>query len=452
MNVTLDIHPTERTEEGLALLNLLREDGQRLCQVDIEYSKLAVFARPQPKAIDFLLLSASVYAMDKVIHRSTAVDIWTRELTLHLPVSDPVAWQSVQAELNTCLSFLTGDNWTIEFSAQGSAPLRPRRRRRRSRRPVVPPPTGDAVSLFSGGLDSLIGVIDWLEQPPPRHLLLVGHHDPHVPGPYSDQQALLEPLRQSYQGRIKSVLARVSHSQEVIDETEITLRGRSLIFVALGVFVASALGPNVPLLIPENGTIALNVPLTPSRRGSCSTRTAHPYYLSALSQILARVGLTNPISNPLENKTKGEAIAQCRNQAFLNTVAHLAVSCAKRNRRMHWKRRQAKSCGYCMPCIYRRAAMHSVGWDDEVYGDDICAGEVNLDDAGETPNDLRACFSFLNRKATNVEIATMLMANGRLDPPRLRAYSAMVSRTMDEIRALLRAKASPEIRRLAGIP
>jgi hypothetical protein len=205
------------------------------------------------------------------------------------------------------------------------------------------------------------------------------------------------------------------------------------------------------LLIPENGTIALNVPLTPSRRGSCSTRTAHPYYLSALGRILARVGLTNPLSNPLENKTKGEAIAQCRNLAFLNTVARLAVSCAKRNRRMHWKRRQARSCGYCMPCIYRRAAMHAVGWDDEVYGDDICTGEVSLDDQGDTPNDLRACFSFLNRQPNDAAIATMLMASGRLDAPRLPAHAAMVSRTMDEIRALLRAKGNAEMKRLAGI-
>lgn len=451
MNVTLDIHPTERTEEGFALLNLLQEDGQRLCQVDIEYSKLAAFPRPLPKAIDFLLLAAAVYAMDKVIHRSTAVDIWTRELTLHLPVSDPAAWQSVRADLNTFLSFLTGDVWTIEFSAQGSNPVRPRRRHRRSRRPMVPPPSGDAVSLFSGGLDSLIGVIDWLQQAPPRHLLLVGHHDPHVPGPFGDQKALREPLRQAYPGRIKSVLSSVSHSHEQIEETEITLRGRSLVFIALGVFAASALGPTVPLLIPENGTIALNVPLTPSRRGSCSTRTAHPYYLSALGQILARVGVTNPLSNPLENKTKGEAVAHCRNQAFLNAVARLSVSCAKRNRRMYWKRRQATSCGYCMPCIYRRAAMHSVGWDDEVYGDDICTGEVNLDDQGETPNDLRACFSFLSRHPSDAEIATMLMASGRLEAPMLPAYSAMVSRTMDEIRALIRDRANPEIQRLAGV-
>jgi hypothetical protein len=236
-----------------------------------------------------------------------------------------------------------------------------------------------------------------------------------------------------------------------VEQTEITLRGRSLVFIALGMFAAAALGANVPLLIPENGTMALNAPLTPSRRGSCSTRTAHPYYLDMLRRILTRVGLNNPLINPLGGKTKGEAVVQCRNQVLLNTLARLSVSCAKRGHKVHWTRREAKSCGRCMPCIYRRAAMHAAGWDDEVYGDDVCLGEVRVDDPGEKANDLRACLSFLNRHHGDAEIASMLMASGRLDPSHLPAYAALIGRAMEEIRALLRAKATAEMRRLAGI-
>jgi hypothetical protein len=104
-----------------------------------------------------------------------------------------------------------------------------------------------------------------------------------------------------------------------------------------------------------------------------------------------------------------------------------------------------------MPCIYRRAALHIVDWDDELYGDDICSGEVDLQDAGEKANDLRACFSFLKRNPSRPDLGAMLMANGSLDPQRLPSHVALVQRSMDEIRGLLRDKGTPDIQRLSGV-
>jgi len=101
--------------------------------------------------------------------------------------------------VNDCLSFLTGDLWDVSFTEGDSNLVRPRRTGiRRRRRRIVSPPSGDAVSLFSGGLDSLIGVIDWLATHGPRRLLVVGHHDGDMAGPYSDQRGLLDPLRDHY--------------------------------------------------------------------------------------------------------------------------------------------------------------------------------------------------------------------------------------------------------------
>lgn len=452
MNVTVHIHPTETTREGFAPVELRLDDGTKLCSVDLQYSVLARMPRANPLAVDFLLIAAAVYSIDKLFMRAASQDAWTRTISLEVPVSNVATWRVVEGRFNRCLSFLTGDFWTVTFTNRQHDPIRPQRRRRRRRRnPLNLPPKGDAVSLFSGGLDSLAGVIDWLETHPRQPLLLVGHHESDMKGPFSDQQALLDPLRQAYPGRLSSMLARVGHTDEQSDQTEITLRGRSLIFVALGVFAASALGPAVPLLVPENGTIALNVPLTPSRRGSCSTRTAHPRYLAMLSDVLSAVGLGNPVSNPLRHKTKGEILQRCRNQNVLNATARLAVSCAKRGHKVHYTRRNATSCGRCMPCIYRRAAMHLVGWDDETYGDDICVGDVDPTAEGEKPNDLRACLSFLKKDLTAAEVATMLMASGSLELQGLGADADMVLRTMDEIRSLLRDKGTADMKRLAGL-
>jgi hypothetical protein len=104
-----------------------------------------------------------------------------------------------------------------------------------------------------------------------------------------------------------------------------------------------------------------------------------------------------------------------------------------------------------MPCIYRRAALHAAGWDHEQYGDDVCQGEISTDDGGERSGDLRACLTFLKENATTARIGSLLMASGSLDAHRLPSYAAMVQRAMDEIRALLRDKAIPEIKRLAGL-
>ena len=105
-----------------------------------------------------------------------------------------------------------------------------------------------------------------------------------------------------------------------------------------------------------------------------------------------------------------------------------------------------------MPCIYRRAALHSVGLDQEPYGDDLCIGEVDINDHGESgPNDLRACFSFLRRNPPPSEIERMLLSNGSLDIEKLPQYANLVHRAMEEIRSLVRDKASPYIRRQAGV-
>lgn len=446
MNAIVEILPLQKTRAGFVVANIVKDDDMRLCQIDMEYSKLASLGQANETAMDLLLLAASVYALDKLVLRNDAPDCWHRNFDLRLPVSDSNKWYSVKDDLDRCISFLTGDSWDINFISQKNS-------LNHLNRPVIVPQTSDAVSLFSGGLDSLIGAIDWLELNKDKGLSLcvVGHYDGEIVGTNSDQQRLLRRLKSKYPNRINDILVRIGHNNESTKDREPSLRGRSFLFIALGIFVASAFGPNTPLFIPENGTIALNIPLTPSRRGSCSTRTAHPHYLDLLSHILAELGFPNSFSNPLELKTKGEAVLQCLNRELLRETAEVSVSCAKRGRRQHFTHREATSCGRCMPCVYRRAALHTINLDNERYGDDICIGEVNYTSSEEKANDLRACLTFLRKNPTIAEISTMLIANGRLDVHQLPNSAAMVQRTMNEIRTLLRDKAIPEIKRMAGV-
>lgn len=429
--------------EGFVPLMLVDSRGNDCAPLDVQYRQLAPLRSHNPVALDLLIVGAAVYTIDKLHGRRTgAGDCWTRDITATIPVSDPKKWKPVTDELAKCLSFLTGDAWRLKFSPLGADPVRLTTEELNE---LEPKPHGSTVCLFSGGLDSLIGCIDWLESSPGR-LILVGHHDHQMPGPFTDQKGLLKLLSTTYGSRVTPVLTRVGHRGKA---AEITLRGRSFLFLALGVFVASAVGPNVPLLMPENGTIALNVPLTPSRRGSCSTRTAHPYYLRSLQAVLVALGFGNMISNPLMERTKGEAVAHCLNQDLLRSAAPLSASCAKRGHKSAWADRSARQCGRCMPCIYRRAALHVVDLDEENYGVDVCDSVPDPRHTGA--NDVRACFSFLRREPSDAEVGRSLLVGGSLDLDALPGYAATVQRSMEEIRELLRDKGTKAVRRLAGV-
>jgi hypothetical protein len=90
-------------------------------------------------------------------------------MRLVVPVSDAARWNRASVLLQRMMNFLTGDRWTFDFRPRpegfeqfvAARPL------------LVPELKFDGVSLFSGGLDSLIGAIDALEGG--RNPLFVSH-------------------------------------------------------------------------------------------------------------------------------------------------------------------------------------------------------------------------------------------------------------------------------------
>nr|WP_237049558.1 hypothetical protein [Lysobacter oculi] len=140
-------------------------------------------------------------------------------------------------------------------------------------------------------------------------------------------------------------------------------RARSLIFLAFGVLAATSLqvyhdGEQVPLFICENGFIALNPPLTGTRLGSLSTRTAHPEFLYGVQSLLDAAGLRVKLVNPYQHKTKGEMSRECANQALLRDLAASSVSCGR------YRVFGYKQCGRCVPCQIRRSAYLAWGQTD----------------------------------------------------------------------------------------
>jgi hypothetical protein len=432
-DIAIRIAPESDTRKEVAKLSLHFAEQTTDVVLDVDGAALLKASRIIPDlAQDFLCIASCVYAVDKAVPRDQTEDKWTRDLAVEIPVEHFGTWSGVADELSDCIGFLTGDRWEISFR-HGEKRLiqkKPRKRRVRYRRPA-----GAAVCLFSGGLDSFIGAVDWLTENASENLFLVGHYDRHVSGPAADQRALRDICRQQYRNRFELSQTQVGLSFGSLDRN---FRGRSLLFIALGCYFAEILGEGTPVLVPENGPIALNFPLTPARRGSCSTRTVHPYFLGALNEILEKVSIRNPVHNPYELKTKGEMVNDCRDQHFLTSAYALTRSCAKANHRESWTDRGARSCGVCIPCLFRRASLHASGRDDETYGKEV-EGITSL---AHTPVDVLALLAFMRRKLSDREIAAGLLGNGMFPLNRLPLYVDLVKRMRAEVLVWLRASGS----------
>jgi hypothetical protein len=314
---------------------------------------------PSEIALDLVVIAAQVYAADTRISRATeSEDSWTREIRVVVPVSDVARWNTAALILQRMLNFLTGDRWTIQFRA------RPARFAQIVPQPDLIVPSFTGVSLFSGGLDSLIGAIDQLEAK--RVPLLVSHAA--EPAVSKAQDDCFEELRKLYPKLpFKRLRTWMSFPKDLVRKVgpEDSTRGRSFLFFALGVFAGSGLRRSFVLDAPENGLIALNVPLDTLRLGALSTRTTHPFYIARWNDLLRVLGIQGQIKNPYWNKTKGEMVRGSANPVLLKQLVPVTLSCASPTKG-RWQGHGTQHCGYCLPCLIRRASLASIT-DPTIY-------------------------------------------------------------------------------------
>lgn len=339
------------SDEQLTLLKLTDRSNELAHGIGAAVSdlqKLGVF--PSEIGIDLLVLAAHVQAADTHISRSSeSQNSWTREITLVVPVSDVQKWNTTIVDLKRALNFLTGDIWKVKFRQRPSDYQYPKKEK-----PLIPQFPYDSLSLFSGGLDSLIGAIDLLNSG--KNPLFISHAGE---GAVSDaQRKCFDELQQHYK-KNKSDRLRVWMSFagfRISPSMEKTTRGRSFLFFSLGVLAGTGFETPFVLRVPENGLIALNVPLDSLRVGSHSTRTTHPFYIARWNDIIHSLGIEGRIENPYFNKTKGEMVEDCANLGLLTSLIPVSLSCSSPSKE-RWRGKGVQHCGYCLPCIIRRASI-----------------------------------------------------------------------------------------------
>jgi len=213
---------------------------------------------------------------------------------------------------------------------------------------------------------------------------------------------------------------------------------------------ANAISDATPLYVPENGFISLNVPLSRARMGSCSTRTTHPFYFQGVRNILAGLGCRTTILNPYRFSTKGEMIQQCTNQALIRSIAPATISCSHPAVGRFWGL-PFGNCGYCLPCIIRRAAMHKAEITDQ-YNYDVCT-DVKLVTESRRGRDVRAIFRGLQRWSNEQMELVELLSTGPIvgGSNEIQRLLGVHSRAIAEIRQLFLDKASDSVRRVASL-
>lgn len=362
--------------------------------------------QPPQVAIDLYRICAAAYCADLRIARGSGYDGWTRNIVLHVPVADLQAWAPHVETLAELLRFLSGDRWDINLREQDVGAPAVRKKRNDDRVPTDEPKL-DAVCLFSGGLDSFVGAADAAAGG--LNVLLVSH----VPEGIS---RWITPA----QNGLRSGLAR-AYPELRVEHLPITLnpprvsgnmrrepsqRARSCLFLALGTIAAAAMGGGTPLIVPENGFISLNLPLTPGRLGSLSTRTTHPYVVHLYRKLLRGVGINVPLELPFMFATKGEMLQQARDAEVVHDLARQSNSCANPNPR---KAAPEAHCGYCVPCIIRRAALSVIGLDERNdYRTDVLRANAEL--SGAQNSHLNAFLWAIRRRAGGVSLPDLLTA------------------------------------------
>lgn len=396
---------------------------------------------------DLLRLGGSVYCADRIVRRAGFNDRWHRDLSLQIGVSDRTAWAAALPPLTEALEFLSGDRWEVSLR-RSAGPIR----QMEDMAPQGELNTYDAVCLFSGGLDSLCGAVGLLEDG--KRVALVGHYENGLAP--KRQKLLADRLARTYgaeQSRLFQLhlgpAARTPHQTRPLpkgSDRESSFRARSMLFISAGVALADAQGPDIPLYVPENGFIGINVPLRSTRAGSRSTRTTHPWFMDRVEEALRAVGVETAILNPFRTRTKGEVLASVAAVQGMEDLVPISLSCSHPES-LHNFGFSPQHCGYCFPCLIRQASIHAAGMADRTeYAYDVLTdGRFLAADTGRAADPM-AVFNSLRKTPGRFDV----LRNGPVAAADVAEFSNVYRRGREELRSWLSEKGSGKVKAAIG--
>ncbi len=327
------------------------------------------------RVLDLLEIAAYVYCADRMISRGStrAVEYqaWDRSFHFVVKVRDYDFWS--RSDVSTCLAqalkFMTGDRH-YEFSFQPGHST-PKTNLFDDEQFRLDDSSNLSVALFSGGLDSLAGITQRLEDT--RDQLCLVSHQPQ-PGTARTQNRLVTTLKNLYPNRIFHYKFQ-SNLTQIAKRVEETQRSRSFLYTSIAYAIGQAFGQD-SFFVFENGITSINFSRRQDLSNARASRTTHPQTIYHLRQFFSLL-LERPfrIDLPFLWKTKTDIMEMLKNSPHANLIPS-SVSCSKTSRNLG----QSTHCGGCSQCIDRRFAAYGAKADDVdeagIYAKDIIAKSI----------------------------------------------------------------------------
>lgn len=303
--------------------------------------------------LDLLEIASYVYAADQSKTRGGATfpnngTNWYRQFELSIPVRNEEIWNKpeVSEKLTELLRFMADDDYHFIFRKLNQDVPRDAYFEFDEGTPWFKP---DSILLFSGGLDSLAGAVNEL-QDTDKKILLVSHRS--VSKIDKPQRDLVSGLR-----RHLNVGSRLLHIPVWVNKQsgitkDANQRSRSFLYASIAAVIASMTGLRI-IKFYENGIISTNLPISGQVIGARASHSTHPQTLRLMSELFTLIfGNKFEVVNPFFFKTKSEVINPLKDSSTRELI-QISRSCTKTmsSTRLH------THCGTCSQCIERRIAI-----------------------------------------------------------------------------------------------
>ncbi len=305
---------------------------------------------------DLLEIAGFVYAADRNIDRGSSSSLeyhsWARNLHFVIRVRDFDFWQapSVVEQLSAALCFMSGDK-KYEFTFQSGGQDSGQTNLFDADGFVLEKKENTTIALFSGGMDSLAGALEVLEETS-QNLILVSHRS-NNPGVSSYQDRVFKLLNKDYPSRIQyfPFYCNLAGGDRAVEETQ-----RARVFLYTGIaFSLMSLASNQEINVFENGMTSLNFSKRQDLMNARSSRTTHPKTLGLLKNFYSKVaGNDIQIRHPFLYQTKTDIFNKIKKYGK-ETYIDNTVSCTKTFIKFK-NNSQATHCGGCSQCVDRRFA------------------------------------------------------------------------------------------------
>lgn len=361
-------------------IQICQSGASRNLRLEVENISHWLLKNLKPICHDLLEIATFVYYADNSVPRGTDKDLytdnWVRNFHFIIPVRELQIWQKpeILTTLIEMLSYLTEDKYSFTFVNRERTPEQLILKDFSKNLP--PAPEADCVALFSGGMDSLSGIIDLYENK--KKPILISHQS----------RPTLAALQKKLAGEIRNRCEAwafphlgVTINRMSNEAKENSQRSRSFLYLALGSIIAHERGFS-ELSIYENGITSFNLPRSGQTTGTQATRSTHPKavdYFKTLASILFNTNFK--INTPFIWKTRTDVLDVLKRNNVQDLLL-LSSSCAHSRRTLIYPH-----CGTCSQCVDRRFSVISGGLDsdDELNGyeknifiDDLDEGEERI--------------------------------------------------------------------------